>query len=263
MVAELARPPETAGLLPFPAECALRRVNNEGVLLLGGGRALLLQIAHPAVAAGVAQHSDFRTQRWRRLLRTLRPIYQIVYGSSDQVLAAVEAIDRRHRGVTGPGYDARDAGLLLWVLATLIDTSLVVHQRFLGPLPADEAEAYYADMCRLGLLLGIPAGVWPRDLAAFRLYFHETLASLQVSDAARGIARDLLKLTPAGWPAIAPLRLLTAGLLPETLRQQYGLGWGSRRETALHGFQAVSRALLPLLPRRLRLPPWFLMPPRP
>jgi uncharacterized protein (DUF2236 family) len=118
-------------------------------------------------------------------------------------------------------------------------------------------------MCRLGLLLGVPADALPRDLAAFRLYFDETLARLQVSDAARGIARDLLKLTPAGWPVIAPLRLLTAGLLPATLRRQYGLGWGSRRETALCGFQAVSRALLSRLPRRLRRPPWFLMPPRP
>jgi uncharacterized protein (DUF2236 family) len=263
MVAELAHPPETANLLPFPAECALRRINNEGVLLLGGGRALLLQIAHPAVAAGVAQHSDYRNQRWRRLLRTLRPIYQIVYGSSDQALAAASAINRRHRRVAGPGYDARDACLLLWVLATLIDTSLVVHERFLGPLPPEEAEAYYTDMCRLGLLLGVPADALPRDLAAFRLYFDETLARLQVSDAARGIARDLLKLTPAGWPAIAPLRVLTAGLLPSTLRSQYGLGWGSRRETALRSFQAVSRALLPRLPRRLRRPPWFLMPPRP
>jgi uncharacterized protein (DUF2236 family) len=89
------------------------------------------------------------------------------------------------------------------------------------------------------------------------------LASLQVSDEARGIARELLKLTPTSWPAIAPLRLLTAGLLPETLRVQYGLGWGPKRERLLRFVQAVSRTVVPRLPARLRQPPWFLMPPRP
>ena len=44
------------------------RLNREAMLLLGAGpRALLLQIAHPLVAAGVADHCDFRTDPWRRL----------------------------------------------------------------------------------------------------------------------------------------------------------------------------------------------------
>jgi uncharacterized protein (DUF2236 family) len=263
MVAQLAREAEVLALLPFPDDCAVRRLHNEGVLLLGGGRALLLQIAHPAVAAGVRDHSNYHTERWRRLLRTLRPMHQIVFGTREQALAAVQGINRIHQHVNGPGYDARDPALLLWVLATLIDTSLVMRERFVGPLPPAEAEAYYADMCRLGLLLDVPAGCLPANLAAFRAYFETTLASLEVSDAARGIARELLKLTPTSWPAIAPLRLLTAGLLPQSMRDQFGLGWGPRREATLRAVEAFSRLLVPRLPKLLRRPPWFLMPSRP
>ena len=263
MVAELANRADLAELLPFAPDSAARRMHGESVLLLGGGRALLLQIAHPAVAAGVTAHSNFRSQRWRRLLRTLRPMHEIVFGDRKQALAAVRAINRVHDRVTGPDYDARDPELLLWVLATLIDTSLEMHERFIGPLAPKEAEAYYADMCRLGILLDVPREYLPRDLGAFRVYFERTLASLEVSEAARGIARELLKLTPATWPAIAPLRLLSAGLLPESLRQRFGLGWGPKRESTLRNLQRLSRAVVPHVPRRLRRPPWFLMPPRP
>ncbi|HWC29398.1 MAG TPA: oxygenase MpaB family protein, partial [Dehalococcoidia bacterium] len=98
---------------------------------------------------------------------------------------------------------------------------------------------------------------------AFRIYFHGMIESLEVSDAARGIARELLKLTPGSWPAIAPLRLLTAGLLPETMREQYGLGWGPKRDVSLRALQSMSRAIVPRLPGRIRQPPWFLMPSRP
>ena len=263
MVVEFAHQAEVAELLPFAADSAVRRMHSEGVLLVGGGRALLLQIAHPVVAAGVADHSNYSRERWRRLLRTLRPMYEIVFGTREQALAAANGINRVHDRVKGSGYDAHDPDLLLWVLATLIDTSLVMRERFVGPLTRNEAEAYYADMCHLGLLLEVPAADLPPDLAAFRAYFDSTLASLEVSDAARGIARELLKLTPGSWPAIAPLRLLTAGLLPPTLREQYGLGWGLKRERTLRALEACSRAIVPRLPRRIRRPPWFLMPARP
>ena len=104
-----------------------QRVLHEGVLLLGGGRALLMQIAHPLVASGVAEHSNFRTDRIDRLLRTLRLTLAIVFGSREQALAAAGSINRVHEGVAGAGYAARDPELLLWVLATLIDTSLAMH----------------------------------------------------------------------------------------------------------------------------------------
>ena len=249
-------------LLPFAPDSAIRKVHDEGVLLLGGGRALLMQIAHPSVAKGVAEHSDFRANRWARLLRTLRPTLAIAFGDREQALAAAASVNRLHRGVTGEGYRAGDPDLLAWVLATLIDTSLEMHARFLRPLSQDEAEAYYLDMCTLGAALGIPLECMPRGLAAFDEYLQRNVMLLEVSDAAREIARDLFGPGPAGLPLLSPMRRLTAGLLPPALRQQYGLAWGPRHERALRSLARTSRTLLPHVPAALRGTPWFLLPPR-
>jgi uncharacterized protein (DUF2236 family) len=253
----------SSGLLPFPTDTAARRIHNEGVLLLGGGRALLMQVAHPAVARGVSEHSNYATERWKRLLRTLRPMYAIVFGDERQALAAAEGLNSVHQRVNGPGYDALAPDLLLWVLATLIDTSLEMHARFVRPLSTNEAETYYADMCRVGLLLRIPREHLPADLSAFRAYFDATLAGLQIGDDARGIAGELLRQTPLNAGFMTPLRLITAGSLPPLLRDQYGFAWGKNREMTLHAIQSASRAVVPRLPMLLRKPPWFLMPPRP
>jgi uncharacterized protein (DUF2236 family) len=249
--------------LPFAPDSAIRRVHNEAVLLLGGGRAVLLQLAHPDVARGVAEHSSYATQRWRRLMRTLRPMYAIAFGSAEQAIAAAAGVNRQHERVRGAGYNALDPSLLLWVLATLIDTSLELHARFLRPLSDAEAEAYYADMRRVGELLRIPPDALPPDLAAFRAYFEAEVASLRVSDEARAIADDLTRFTPLNAPVIAPLRFFTTGTLPPSIREQYGLGWGGGHETLLRSLQAASRAVLPRLPLMLRRTPWFLLPPRP
>ena len=126
----------------FTDASMIRRVHREGVTLLGGGRALLMQIAHPAIAAAVAEHSSFRSDPLQRLLRTLRPTLAMAFGTPTQAGRAVAMINATHRRVTGPGYGATDPALLLWVLATLIDTSLLMHERFVHPLRPAEAEAY-------------------------------------------------------------------------------------------------------------------------
>ncbi len=116
------------------------RLNREAMLLLGAGpRALLLQLAHPAVAAGVADHSDFRTDPWRRLAGTLRSYLTIVYGTTPVARAEIRRLNALHREITGPGYAARDPELALWVHATLVDSTMAVADAWLepiGPRPA-------------------------------------------------------------------------------------------------------------------------------
>ena len=112
------------------------RLNREAMLLLGAGpRALLLQLAHPAVAAGVADHSDFRTDPWRRLAGTLRSYLTIVYGTTAAARAEIRRLNALHRGIVGPGYAARDPELSLWVHATLVDSTIAVYDAWLEPLP--------------------------------------------------------------------------------------------------------------------------------
>jgi uncharacterized protein (DUF2236 family) len=260
---ERTESPDAADALPFAPDSAIRRVHKEGVLLLGGGRALLMQLSHPTVAKGVAEHSNYAHDRWGRLLRTLRPMYAVAFGTAEQARAAGAGVNRQHERVRGEDYEALDPSLLLWVLATLIDTSLDMHARFLRPLTQEEAEAYYADMRCVGELLCIPSSYLPRDFAAFREYFDAALADLRVSDEARAIVDVLIQYNPLTASVILPSRFLTAGTLPAALREQFGLPWGPKSEASLHRLEAISRATLLRLPLALRRTPWFLMPQRP
>jgi len=253
--------PPLPELQPFDDASPIRLVHIEGVLLLGGGRALLMQLAHPSVAQGVAEHSGFRADPIGRLLRTLRPMLAIAYGSPEEVAAAAGGVTAIHARINGAAYDARDPALLLWVLATLIDTTLVMQERFLRPLPPAFAEAYYQDMLHVGELLGLERRYAPDDLAGFYRYVDNTLATMRVSPTSRRLAREVLTGPTALLPAMWGMRLLTAGLLPSKLREQFGLPWGPTRDRTLRGLQLASRALLPHTPLALRGTPALLLPP--
>ena len=239
---------------------AARRVHANAALLAGGGRALLMQLAHPQVAQGVAEHSDFARDPIARLLRTLRLTLALVYGDEADVARALDAINGVHRRVAGPGYAASDPALLLWVHATLIDTSLRLHALLVRPLTASEAASYYEDMQRIGEALGVPRDAFPPDVASFHAYVSTMNATLQVTDTARALASEIFRRRGALTPALIAQRQITAGLLPESLRRQYGLPWGRNRQTVLNAAAKLSRAVHPYLPRIVRQTPAFLLP---
>lgn len=233
--------------------------------LLGGGAAVLLQVAHPLVAAGVTEHSDYRNDLWSRLIRTLRALYLIVYGSeveADRAGEAVHAVHCRVHGHTterlgpfpaGTAYSASDPELMLWVHGTLVETSLALYCRFVHRLSADERDAYYRDMALVARIFGTPKDVIPPRLHDFRAYFGERLASpeIGVTEPAREVAEVILRASslPAPLRLIAPAhRLSTAALLPSRLREEYGLGWGVRKALALRGeAHSIRLAAAPLL----------------
>jgi uncharacterized protein (DUF2236 family) len=236
------------------------RVNGEGVLLLGGGRALILQVAHPKVAAGVAQHSNFRAEPWKRLLRTLDVSLTIGFGSPQESRAAALALRRTHARVTGTDdrgepYSALDPELLLWVQATLIETALLFYERYVRELRPAELARYYEQMRRLGEPYGLAREHMPADVAAFRRYFARAVETeLRVTDTTRDVADAVLNpdLPLAAWPVRELTRLVTVGTLPEGLRAELGLEWGPGRERLLSGSQAAIRHLLPMLPAQFR-----------
>jgi uncharacterized protein (DUF2236 family) len=238
----------------------IRKVHSEGVLLLGGGRALLMQIAHPLVARGVAEHSQYRQDRIGRLLRTLRPMFAMAFGTKRQAIDAAAAVNHIHESVMGAGYRAADPNLLLWVMATLVDTTLYMHERFVRPLTPQEATAYYEDMRVVGEMLGLAPSHMPGSIDVLRRYLNEMTGSLEVTDEAREIANALFRAGPSLWPIMAPTQALTAGLLDEHLRAQFGLTWGPGRERVLGLIAASSRRVLPHIPPCLKGPPWFVMP---
>jgi len=247
------------------------RIHRERVLLAGWGRAILLQLAHPMVAQGVAEHSAFTTERWgwvRRLHRTLDAMLALSFGSPEDAAGAAARINAIHDRVHGrlgyaaggqpPGapYSAHDPALLAWVHATLLDSFLGAYRLFVGPLSPAEADRYCLEASGIEDRLGIPVGRLPRTEPALRAYLDAMLTSgaLEVTDTARGLAREVL--APPVPPPLRPLLRLAAlpavGLLPPVIREAYRLLWDARRARALALMAAASRRLLPLAPPTLR-----------
>ena len=246
----------------FDDTSVIRRVNGESAVLLGGGRALLMQVAHPLVAAGVAEHSRFEADRFGRLLRTLRATYTLVFGSPEQARAAAERVNAAHSTVAGAGYYARDPALLLWVHATLVDSGIEAYSRFVRPLTCDERQRYYDECSQCAMLLGVPPSALPPSIEAFDAYVARMVATLEVSDDGRRIARAVFATRPLrSAPVLVLARELTAGLLPRRLRAQFGLNWDPARAALLDGAARASRLAVPHLPRALRRPPRMLVPP--
>lgn len=247
-------------------------VNRDVVLLLGGGCAALLQLAHPFVAEAVREHSRTRQDVQGRFLRTFSNVFAMVFGDLDHALAAARRVHAVHERVTGTlaertgrfaagtRYAANDEGALLWVHATLARTALDVHERVVSPLSPDDRELYWEESKRFAALFGLDDRHLPRSWGDFERYFAGMVErDLEVGRAARDTADFLM--TPAT-RAHAPLaewyRVMTAGLLPGPMRAQYGLAFG-RRERAV--FDASLRGLSlarARLPRRLRLFPAYL-----
>jgi len=235
------------------------RINQEPALLLGGGRALLMQVANPGVAAGVAEHSDFRSRPLHRLLRTLELTLALTFGAREDAYAAARQINAVHQQVRGAGYAATDPRLLLWVHSTLIDSALVTYQAFVGPLSYAERETYYQEAKLLGGLLGLPNATYPPSLALFEEYLTAFLAGddLVVDARARELAAAVLRPPLRRVPALAywPLEAVTAGLLPWRLRAAYGLRWKRAEQFAFAVAQRSVPRMVGLLPRRLRVVP--------
>ncbi|QEO09304.1 oxygenase MpaB family protein [Protaetiibacter larvae] len=231
----------------------------EGSLVLGGGAALLLQLAHPTVAHAVAAHSGFARDPMRRLRHTLGYVYAIGLGTPEVGEAAAAAVDRAHTGIPG----AMDAEPQLWVAATLHGVGMQVHELLFAPLPDAVADEVYLVSGRLGTSLQVPPALWPADRTAFAVYWERMLPKLAVGEEARAVARGILhpaRGTVPAWVRVAlPLgRTVTVALLPDPIRDAYGFPRHPRRERAA---LRLVRALARLTPRRIRrLPSGLLLP---
>ena len=267
------------------------RLNREAMLLLGAGpRALLMQIAHPLVAAGVADHSDFRADPWARLSGTLASYLRIVYGTADAARGEIRRLHELHRGIRGDvvegdvrarhgrRYSALDPDLSLWVHATLVDSTMVAYDAWVEPLSRGDRARYYDETLPVGRAFGIPASRLPRDLEAFEAYLDEMLGPdgpVAVGETARELADAIIHpplgsaVAAAGFPfdRIAPLvdRVPTRaytwlfwpaiGLLPREVREGYGFPWGLRQRAVASWLVATWSAWRPVLPPNFRQMP--------
>jgi uncharacterized protein (DUF2236 family) len=246
---------------------AAERINGERLVVLGWGRAILMQLAHPMVAAGVADHSSFAAgplARLERLHATVGAMRRLTFGSeraARQTAARINAIHDRVHGAlpeaagpyaAGAFYTATDPHLLLWVHATLLDSMPLAYERFVGPLDASARDEYCRDSMWAGRLFRIPDNLLPSTRADLDDYLRCMLANgpLHVTPAARRVARDLLypPLLDPTRPLAWLVRIVTLGLLPAEIRSAYGFAWTPARARVLRAFSATCRRARPLLP---------------
>ncbi|HET9943401.1 MAG TPA: oxygenase MpaB family protein [Terriglobia bacterium] len=248
----------------FSPRSVFWRVNRELACGIAAPRAVLLQIAHPLVAAGVAEHSNFRKHRFARLYRTSMAAAAITFGSRDFALRAVRTINQKHRVVNGilktqsgtfpagTPYDANDPELKLWVLSTITESTLHVYELFVSRLSPADRESYYADSLRVAELFGIPDHLNPPSYQDFQVYYDRLMNGgvIQVSEQAKEIYDALFARTPSGLLLFAG-SALGISLLPKHLREGYGFGWKSSRGRLWERIPPVCRGLRRVTPSLL------------
>jgi uncharacterized protein (DUF2236 family) len=235
------------------------KINREMIVVAGWGRAILLQLAHPAVAAGVHHHSSFRgslLSSFRRFHSTVGAMLKLTFGDTEQVIDAAAGINAIHDRVRGETYSAHDPDLQRWVHATLLDSIPRTYEQLVGALTDAERDRYCIEGAIMEPLLGMPAGWLPRDAAHLDAYMRGMLSggSLVVTEASRSLARAVL-FPPRWylmWPVFRALQVLTIGSLPPSIREAYGFEWGGRQQRSFARWTTALRAVLRLLPRFAR-----------
>lgn len=255
------RPP-AADRLPLGRDSVTYRLTLEPLSVLAGGpRALLLQVSHAVVGAGVADHSDYRTNPWNRLLRTLQAMTQLSLGTDEHSRAVTRMLRRSHATINGElpdgtPYRALDADNMRWVWATLLDTLVAVHETFLRPLSADELEQLYDEWLLIAEGCGVPPASCPATYEAFRAEVDRVVRhDLTATTTARDVAK-MLERPPVPFPLrqLAGLVLATTvpGMLPAPLRAALGYEWSASQEAAWQRVTALSRTVARLTPGPLR-----------
>ncbi len=261
---------EIPALLPEPGSVVWRYA-GDARLIATGAYAILLQVAHPTVGAGVSEHSDFRADPWGRLLRTLDYSYVMTYGGPALAGEMGKRIREMHKSIRGTmpdgeSYHALEPEAYAWVHATLAHSIVRGHQLLGSPIPAAELESFYAGWRRSGRLIGVRERDLPESWAEFGEYFdrmaadrlERTAAVEEVLEVLERPTRPELPFFPErAWrlariPAASQTALITAGLLSPSLRQRFGIPWTPAHQRRLRLLGGVSRAATPLLPRTLR-----------
>lgn len=264
----------------FGPQTLVWQVNRERISYLGGLRAILMQLAHPAVAQGVADHSNFQQDPLGRFVRTMSVVQDILFGPPDAAIKAATRVYAKHarvsgsiphpqplpqrgRGVFSPlpagegagvraegHYSALDPELLLWVYATLIDSLMFIYDEILPPLGEDKWARLYDEGRPFAYLFGVPDAVLPPTLDAFRSYVRGMVNTVEVTDTAREMARAVIR-SPHPIFGVSNT-VLAAGTLPESLREAFGLPWNGAVRAGYALGMGFVRVAVPLLPQKIR-----------
>lgn len=247
------------------------KINREIVVVAGWGRAILMQLAHPLVAAGVLDHSTFNrglTSSFGRLFSTVGAMLSLTFGDDEEAIAAAAHINTIHDHVIGrlrtragiyPAgtlYSAHQADLLRWVHLTLLESIPLTYELLVGPLTHEERDRYCVEAAVMEPLLDIPPGTLPRRWSDVSPAIGVVMAEGRIAATPRTAALGRDVLFPRGsnllWPAFRPVRLITIGLLSPDLRELYEFRWTAADARALDrwaGAIRLGRRILPAVAR--------------
>ena len=244
---------------------------NDVRLMGGAGYALMLQVSHPVVGAGVSEHSNFRADPWGRLLRTLDFTTSVVYGGPDLAWETGRRVREMHKQIkgklpNGEPYHSLEPEPYAWVHATLADSIVRSHLRFVGPVNQSDLETFWAEWRRVGRLLGVRDRDLPERWGEFPEYFNAMVREkLEPTEAVTEVLEALAEPPPPEvpgmseriWsmlraPAARGSKLGTVGLMPRVLRRKLGLEWSEAQQLELRAVGAASRASGALLPAPLK-----------
>lgn len=260
---DIKTPPE----FYYSPNSTIWKINREQIILLGGARALLMQIAHPLVAESVYQHSYVFTKPYLRLKRTLDLTLSMVFGTVEEVQQATDEINRVHKPATGrlttstgnypsgTPYNPRNPKLALWVYATLVEGALHGYENFVHPLSDADKQSYYEDSKKSVEPLGVKPSRIPATYDDLLDYMHTAIdtGEVIVGDTARKIAPFiLLQSRRLAFPISYPISRLTFAQLPDLIREQYGYSLHPIETFGVNIGLTLTRNLIPILPSILR-----------
>ncbi len=245
----------------------LWRVCRERCGLIDGGAAAVLQVAHPKIAAGVRDHSDFRSGPVGRLGRTLEGVNTIAFGTRGEARIMARRIAARHARVrgeidSGSTYTAGDPDLLMWVIATLVMAAVNGYDRGIRKLTHDELAGFYLEMRQFGTYFGLDAAFGPQTWDSFLAYYDRMLNEhwMGSTSVSREMAWAVAAPRRPGWLRLLslPLRFTFSELIPSPVCERLGFRrtWWSRFCMALTNW--MTPAIVRWLPRRLRFAPQYL-----
>jgi uncharacterized protein (DUF2236 family) len=248
----------------FAPDSMICRIENEAVVMLGGGYAILLQLAHPFIAAGVDDYSRFQAEILDRLYRTVLFLHRLVFDDRQSARQALRNFHHMHQNITGQlkhrtnrlpadtEYSGIDPEAKLWVYASFIDTSLRAYQRFVKPLSREERNDFHQDCLLLARLLEIPDPIVPDTPDDFDMYMKNMLSgdTLEVTATAKHLAQNVIYPEVGFFPRLSAvlLRFVTAGFLPARFRKDFGLNWSRKHEFVFNSLSKVIRFLRPYTP---------------
>lgn len=261
---------EADRLIPPPGGVTWRMASDVR-LMAGAGYALMLQVSHPVVGAGVSEHSNFRADPWGRLLRTLDFTTSVVYGGPELAWNTGRRVREMHKQIkgtlpSGEPYHSLEPEAYAWVHATLADSIVRSHMRFVGQVDHSDLEIFWAEWKRVGRLLGVRDRDLPTRWGEFPAYFEHMISerlepTVSVTDVLESLAAPpppaVKGMSDGLWqalriPAARGAKLGTVGLMPPALRSKLGLEWSDAQRLELRAVGAASRASGVALPSSLR-----------